>query len=119
MSGWKQVVLATKSSQLRWLILILIVACAFSADYWLTRDISGQVRSAWVDACEESITRQVCEERSQSHHSGCFDLAYTSMIFSLGRARWESFMLIDYESCMNHDDGIDSLSTVDKEQGAI
>lgn len=105
MSGWKQIILATKSSQLRWLILILIVGCAFSADYVLKREISGQVRGAWEAACQESLTAQACETRSHSHHPGCFELAYTSMIFTLGRERWESFMLIDYEACMNHDEG--------------
>ena len=119
MAGWKQVVLATKSSQLRWLILILIVGFAFSADYFLKRQITGQVHSAWLAACQESMTEQACRTRAHSHHQGCFDLAYTSMIFTLGRSRWESFMLIDYEACMNHDEGIDGIARQDKQSNAI
>ena len=105
MGGWNNVVLATKSSQLRWIILIIIVGFAFSADFLLKRSISAKVQGAWETACVDAMTDEACRRRSQSHHSGCFDLAYTSMVFTLGRDRWESFMLIDYEACMNHDEG--------------
>jgi hypothetical protein len=101
MSQAPKVVLATKSSRLRWVILAVIVVSAFSMDYLLQRNISKEVRTAWHDACGQSVSDQLCENRVNSHHAGCFELAYTSMIFSLGHSRWESFELIDYEACMN------------------
>ncbi|MFT4561934.1 MAG: hypothetical protein ACI9BW_001677 [Gammaproteobacteria bacterium] len=112
MSQSSKVVLATKSSRLRWVILVVIVGFAFSADYLLTRDISSKVRTAWQDACMESVTDRLCESRVISHHSGCFQLAYTSMIFALGRSRWESFELINYEACMNREEA----PVIDSEQ---
>ena len=103
MSNSNKIVLATKSSQIRWLILAVIVVFAFSADYLLQRDIRTQVRQAWLVACAESMSPQRCEARVETHQDVCFDGAYTSMIFTLGRSRWESFKLIDYESCMNRE----------------
>jgi hypothetical protein len=104
MTRSSKVVLATKSSRLRWLILAVIVVSAFSLDYFLQRDISNKVRAAWHDACVQSLSDRLCEDRIKSHHPECFKLAYTSMIFTLGRSRWESFELINYEACMNRDE---------------
>lgn len=97
--------LASKASRLRWAMLAIIVASAFSVDYFLKRDISGKVSNAWVTACDESKTTVACLERVASHHSECFDLAYESMMLTFGRNRWESFKLLDYEACMNRDRG--------------
>ena len=95
--------LASKASRLRWTVLAVIVGCAFSVDYFLERDISGKVSDAWLQACDESKTTVACLERIATHHPGCFDLAYESMMFTLGRNRWESFKLLEYEACMNRD----------------
>ncbi|MDA0824135.1 MAG: hypothetical protein O3C28_17190 [Proteobacteria bacterium] len=104
MTHSSKVILATRSSRLRWLILAVIVVSAFSLDYFLQRDISSKVRAAWHDACVQSLSNRLCEYRVNSHHAECFKLAYTSMIFTLGRSRWESFELINYEACMNSDE---------------
>ncbi len=101
MSGSKRIVLASKGSILRWSVLALIVGSGFSVEYLLKRDISNQVSAAWADACAESLSTQICVERVATHHGDCFGLAYTSMIFTFGRERWNSFKLIDYEACMN------------------
>ncbi|MGR9090409.1 MAG: hypothetical protein ACU85U_07505 [Gammaproteobacteria bacterium] len=95
--------LASKASRLRWAVLAIIVASAFSVDYFLKRDISGKVSEAWVSACDESRTTVACLERIATHHPRCFGLAYESMMFTFGRNRWESFRLLDYEACMNRD----------------
>lgn len=95
--------LASKASRLRWAVLAVIVASAFSVDYFLKRDISGKVGDAWVTACDESKTTVACLERVATHHPRCFDLAYRSMMFTFGRNRWESFKLLEYEACMNRD----------------
>lgn len=103
MSTRGSIILASKASRLRWAMLAIIVACAFSVDYFLKRDISGKVSEAWITACDESKTTVACLERVATHHSGCFDLAYESMMFTFGRDRWESFRLLEYEACMNRD----------------
>jgi len=92
---------ASRTSRLRWLVLALIVACAFSIDYLLKRDISTKVSEVWVAACDESMTTMACLDRVSTHHDDCFELAYESMIFTFGRKRWESFKLLEYEACMN------------------
>lgn len=97
------VLFASKASRLRWVMLALIVAVAFSFDHLLQRDIRAQVAKAWLDSCVQTIALGQCEGRVATHHVGCFDLAYTSMIFTFGRDRWESFRLVDYEACMNRD----------------
>lgn len=88
---------------MRWSVLALIVVCGFSVEYLLKRDISKQISQAWADACAESLSTRVCVERVADHHGDCFGLAYTSMIFTFGRERWDSFKLIDYEACMNRE----------------
>ena len=103
MSGSKRIVLASKGSILRWSVLALIVVCGFSVEYLLKRDISKQISGAWADACAESFSIRVCVERVATHHGDCFGVAYTSMIFTFGRERWDSFKLIDYEACMNRE----------------
>ncbi len=103
MSGSKKIVLASKGSILRWSVLALIVICGFSVEYLLKRDINKQVGAVWMSACAESLSTLVCAGRVATHHRGCFDLAYTSMIFTFGRERWDSFKLIDYEACMNRE----------------
>jgi hypothetical protein len=97
----QRIFFASKASRLRWVLLGLLVAFGFSADFLLERDISKQVRRAWLDACVRSLPLGVCEQRARSHHSGCFEPAYTSMVFTFGRQRWESFELMNYEACMN------------------
>ena len=99
----RSIVFGSKASRLRWAILVVIVAFGFSADFLLKRDIGAKVNSAWLESCAQSLAMAQCEERLGTHHAGCFNLAYTSMIFTFGRERWESFRLIDYEACMNRD----------------
>lgn len=101
MSKLQSIFFASKASKVRWVILALIVGFGFSADFLLARDIGKQVRHSWLDSCVRSIPLGTCEGRAESHHAGCFDSAYTSMIFTFGRERWESFELMDYEACMN------------------
>jgi hypothetical protein len=104
MSKSRSIFFATHASKLRWTVLALLVGLGFSADFLLERSIQGQVREAWLEACDQSLSPSLCERRTDTHHSRCFDLAYTSMIFTFGRQRWESFELIDYEACMNRDE---------------
>ena len=99
----KRVILGSKGSSLRWLVLGLIIVLAFSIDALLKRDVNKQIRLAWMAACAENLDAELCEQRIIRNHDGCFDLAYTSMIFTFGRDRWDSFKLIDYEACMNRD----------------
>ena len=89
-------------------MLAIIVASAFSVDYFLRRDISGKVSEAWIAACDESKTTMACLDRIATHHAGCFDIAYESMIFTFGRKRWESFRLLEYEACMNREQAASS-----------
>lgn len=103
MSNSKGVILASKASKLRWIVLAIIVGFGFSADFLLKRDVSSQVSDAWFASCSKLLAAEKCQARVQSQHAACFDLAYTSMIFTFGRERWESFKLLDYEACMNRD----------------
>ncbi len=101
MSKKPSIFFASKSSRLRWIVLALLVGSAFSIDHLLSRDIGKQVKRTWIDSCAQSQLLNKCEQRTVSHHSGCFESAYRSMIFTFGRDRWESFKLLDYEACMN------------------
>jgi len=100
----QNIFLASRASRLRWFMLAVIVASALSVDYLLSREISKQVSDAWLTACDESKSTVACLGRIETHHDRCFDLAYSSMILTFGRRRWESFKLNEYEACMNRDD---------------
>jgi len=106
MSKSRSIFFATHASKLRWTVLALLVGVAFSVDIFMERSIREQVRESWVNACDQSLSLALCERRTDTHHVKCFELAYTSMIFTFGRQRWESFKLLDYEACMNRDDAL-------------
>lgn len=108
----QSIIFASKASRLRWLVLAVIVGCAFSVNYFLKREISGQVSDVWLSACDESESTVTCMGRVETHHEKCFARSYTSMIFTFGRQRWESFKLLDYEACMNRDEPSEAASLV-------
>jgi hypothetical protein len=103
MAKKQNILFASKASRLRWIVLAAIVASAFSIDFLLKREVSSKVSDAWIAACDDTKSTVACLGRVETHHPKCFELAYSSMIMTFGRTRWESFKLLDYEACMNRD----------------
>ena len=84
----------------RFLVIIVIVATIFLADYFLKEDVSDEVAKAWTEACQARLSNLSCQDRMRVMHKQCFADAYTSMMLTFGQNRWQSFQLTQYEDCM-------------------
>ena len=97
----KDYIRSYRLSFMRWLVVGSIVASIFLADYFLQREISAQVADAWAEACIDTLSASVCGARIDSHHQGCFEPAYSSMLFRFGKSRAEALDIENYENCMS------------------
>ena len=87
-------------SLMRWLVVGSIILSVFLVDFFLQKEISSTVSEAWSEACISQISAAGCIARVDSHHDGCFEASYSSMLLRFGGSRWESLEIENYEACM-------------------